>query len=96
MVQALTIFPGIQSSLIWQMTGYREKNELKRKRFQVKFVKIVPTRMGFEPTRAEHIGLAVQRLNHSATSSHVLLREHSMSSILSARTEFSLNIISLL
>ena len=30
------------------------------------------TRMGFEPTRAEHIGLAVQRLNHSATSSHYL------------------------
>ena len=29
--------------------------------------------MGFEPTRAEHIGLAVQRLNHSATSScHIL------------------------
>ena len=28
-----------------------------------------PTRMGFEPTRAEPIGLAVQRLNHSATSS---------------------------
>ena len=27
--------------------------------------------MGFEPTRAEHIGLAVQRLNHSATSSPV-------------------------
>ena len=26
--------------------------------------------MGFEPTRAEHIGLAVQRLNHSATVSH--------------------------
>ena len=25
--------------------------------------------MGFEPTRAEHIGLAAQRLNHSATSS---------------------------
>ena len=25
--------------------------------------------MGFEPTRAEHIGLAVQHLNHSATSS---------------------------
>ena len=25
--------------------------------------------MGFEPTRAEHIGLAIQRLNHSATSS---------------------------
>ena len=28
--------------------------------------------MGFEPTRAEHIGLAVQRLNHSATSSEML------------------------
>ena len=28
--------------------------------------------MGFEPTRAEHIGLAVQRLNHSATSSQPL------------------------
>ena len=26
--------------------------------------------MGFEPTRAEPIGLAVQRLNHSATSSY--------------------------
>ena len=35
--------------------------------FQI-FLKI-STRMGFEPTRAEHIGLAVQRLNHSATSS---------------------------
>ena len=32
-------------------------------------VKKRTTRMGFEPTRAEHIGLAVQRLNHSATSS---------------------------
>ena len=31
--------------------------------------KNISTRMGFEPTRAEHIGLAVQRLNHSATSS---------------------------
>ena len=28
-----------------------------------------PMTMGFEPTRAEPIGLAVQRLNHSATSS---------------------------
>ena len=27
------------------------------------------TRMGFEPTRAKHNGLAVHRLNHSATSS---------------------------
>ena len=30
--------------------------------------------MGFEPTRAEHIGLAVQRLNHSATPSVVNLQ----------------------
>ena len=30
--------------------------------------------MGFEPTRAEPIGLAVQRLNHSATSSLVEYR----------------------
>ena len=29
------------------------------------------TRMGFEPTRAEHNGLAVHRLNHSATLSHL-------------------------
>ena len=28
--------------------------------------------MGFEPTRAEHNGLAVHRLNHSATSSFLL------------------------
>ena len=33
------------------------------------FVKKITTKMGFEPTRAEPIGLAVQRLNHSATSS---------------------------
>ena len=31
--------------------------------------------MGFEPTRAEHIGLALQRLNHSATSSVILWLE---------------------
>ena len=30
--------------------------------------------MGFEPTRAEHIGLAVQRLNHSATVSSAINR----------------------
>ena len=34
------------------------------------------TRMGFEPTRAEHNGLAVHRLNHSATLS--LLFTHSL------------------
>ena len=32
-------------------------------------------RMGFEPTRAEHNGLAVHRLNHSATSSEFTLIE---------------------
>ena len=31
----------------------------------------LPTRMGLEPTRAEHNGLAVHRLNHSATSSRL-------------------------
>ena len=31
------------------------------------------TRMGFEPTRAEPNGLAVHRLNHSATSSGAVL-----------------------
>ena len=42
----------------------------------LKMLIMPPTRMGFEPTRAEHIGLAVQRLNHSATSSgmYFLLR----------------------
>ena len=34
--------------------------------------------MGFEPTRAEHIGLAVQRLNHSATSSVTSLWEKNL------------------
>ncbi|XP_017581772.1 PREDICTED: protein CASC5 [Corvus brachyrhynchos] len=33
--------------------------------------------MGFEPTRAEHNGLAVHRLNHSATSSQRLLSRRS-------------------
>ena len=37
--------------------------------------KPISTRMGFEPTRAEHIGLAVQRLNHSATSSILAILE---------------------
>ena len=34
-------------------------------------LKSLSTRMGFEPTRAEPNGLAVHRLNHSATSSSV-------------------------
>ena len=35
--------------------------------------------MGSEPARAEHIGLAVQRLNHSATSSYIIYRGADMS-----------------
>ena len=35
--------------------------------------KTVTTRMGFEPTRAEHNGLAVHRLNHSATLSRLVI-----------------------
>lgn len=38
------------------------------------------TRMGFEPTRAEHNGLAVHRLNHSATSSLVRVPDCSLGS----------------
>ena len=34
-----------------------------------KIKKNYTTRKGFEPSRAEHIGLAVQHLNHSVTSS---------------------------
>ena len=45
------------------MSGEKDQQNVKT------IVKRYPTRMGFEPTRAEPIGLAVQRLNHSATSS---------------------------
>ena len=38
---------------------------------QRSWAKIFTTEMGFEPTRAKPIGLAVQRLNHSATQSLV-------------------------
>ena len=41
--------------------------------------------MGFEPTRAEHIGLAVQRLNHSATSSVDKLQVNVVRSFTSTR-----------
>ena len=34
------------------------------------YLELTTTRMGFEPTRAEHNGLAVHRLDHSATSSY--------------------------
>ena len=34
-----------------------------------KFLNNIPTGMGFEPTRAKPNGLAVHRLNHSATPS---------------------------
>ena len=33
--------------------------------------------MGFEPTRAEHNGLAVHHLNHSATLSYTLKNHYS-------------------
>ena len=39
---------------------------------KVKKYKKNSTRMGFEPTRAEPNGLAVHRLNHSATSSYMV------------------------
>ena len=42
---------------------------------------VLSTRMGFEPTRAEHNGLAVHRLNHSATLSagtHLTIFEHQL------------------
>ena len=39
----------------------KKEEKVKKKRFS--------TEMGFEPTRAKPIGLAVQRLNHSATQS---------------------------
>ena len=65
------------NSTVVQLTD--EESQLKIPRFSPSeiainlVVKELPTRMGFEPTRAEHIGLAVQRLNHSATSSCCLL-----------------------
>ena len=34
------------------------------------------TRMGFEPMRAEHNGLAVHHLNHSATLSYALKKHY--------------------
>ena len=75
MAQVLTIFPAIRWSVMvrsenFKLTGCREKIELKIKTFSIQLCQKGATRMGFEPTRAEHIGLAVQRLNHSATSSH--------------------------
>ena len=39
------------------------------KDIKLKVFSDISTRMGFEPTRAEPNGLAVHRLNHSATSS---------------------------
>ena len=43
---------------------------LTSRKFAIRFnnQKIYSTRMGFEPTHGDRIGLAVQRLNHSATS----------------------------
>jgi hypothetical protein len=33
---------------------------------------MIATRKGFEPSRAEHNGLAVHHLNHSVTSSYLI------------------------
>ena len=41
----------------------------KPKKLNFALIRTKTTPMGFEPTRAEHIGLAVQRLNLSATAS---------------------------
>ena len=51
--------------------------------------------MGFEPTRAEHNGLAVHRLNHSATSSHTvenILRKKKMSFPFLTMSELGINL----
>ena len=48
-------------TLIIDTCKFKTKSIARRKK--------ISTKMGFEPTRAEPIGLAVQRLNHSATSS---------------------------
>ena len=48
---------------------YRHRFKSVAKNKQTKKKNPHSTRMGFEPTRAEHNGLAVHRLNHSATSS---------------------------
>ena len=54
------------------MSNYGIKNtkDYKFLKFSFSSKKKNSTPMGFEPTRAEPIGLAVQRLNHSATSSY--------------------------
>ena len=59
----------------WQLRTHQESvnclAKYSKKEWKVGKVekKKLSTRMGFEPTRAEHNGLAVHRLNHSATSS---------------------------
>ena len=76
----------------WEHTFIFEKEEGK---YVIVSWQKQTTRMGFEPTRAEHIGLAVQRLNHSATSSHVSgkLILYFMTCVLSMRNKFSLVIM---
>ena len=59
---------GFQSSLFWPTESMFLLNTIYH--FQTFMRKTTATRMGFEPTRAEHNGLAVHRLNHSATSSY--------------------------
>ena len=38
--------------------------------------------MGFESTRAEHIGLAVQHLNHSVTSSCYIKNDYIINNVI--------------
>ena len=63
------LFPN--NSSLWE-TKYGKRKNLDRGNLLEKKKKKVKqsTRMGFEPTRAEHNGLAVHRLNHSATLSY--------------------------
>ena len=46
--------------------------------------------MGFEPTRAEPNGLAVHRLNHSATSSHITVENKNKKNILNHSSSYKL------
>ena len=59
------------------LCAYTKKNTVQERRMYTfnkecvhsNWKKKYSTRMGFEPMRAEHNGLAVHRLNHSATLS---------------------------
>ena len=71
--QVLTIFPAIRWSVKDRggnlIIDHMQREDEAKMQNVFKSSLQKRARMGFEPTRAEHIGLAVQRLNHSATSS---------------------------